>query len=255
MKKAVFMFLLALPLFGLNVCVSILPQSGVVKAIGKEKVNISVLVPPGISPAIYSLNIKELKKIKNSQIYFKIGVPFDKKYLPKFKEINPDMEIVDFGEWINKTSNPHIWLSPALLMLEAKAVLNTLIKHDPKNKEYYLNNYRKYINKLSLLEKEGFNISQKSFLTFHPSFHYFAKDFNLKEIAIEKEGKSPSFAYLARIIKLAKKENIKTVIISPEFPSKYAKIIAQKISAKVVTISPLEKDPTNTVKKLIKALK
>ncbi len=254
--KKLILLIFSLPLFALNISVTILPQKGVVKAIGGEKAKINVMVPPGNSPATYSPEFSKLKAVKNSQIYFTIGVPFDKKYLNKIKEINPSIEVVDFGKWIKKeNNNPHIWLSPALLMLQAKVVLNTFIKHDPQNKEYYIQNYLKYVDSLKNLEKEGFNIKQKAFITFHPSFYYFAKDFLIKEIAIEKEGKSPSFSYLAKIIKIAKQNKVKTVIISPEFPTKYAKIVAAKIGAKVIIISPLNEDPRITIKKLIKALK
>lgn len=248
-------FLLPVLSFALNISVTILPQKGVVEAIAGNKADINVMVPPGASPAVYSPEFKQLKAVKNSDIYFTIGVPFDKKYIDKIKQINPNIKIVYFGKYLKTSSNPHIWLSPAFLMLEAKTVLDTLLTYDPKNRNFYLNNYVKYISKLSRLEKEGFEkIKQKAFITFHPSFYYFAKDFLIKQIAIEKEGKSPSFAYLARIIKLAKQENVKTVIISPEFPEKYAQIVAKKIGAKVVIISPLNEKPTFTIQKLIEAL-
>ena len=243
-------------LFGLNISVTILPQKGIVKAIAGERANVNVMVPPGNSPATYSPNFKQLKALKNSQIYFTIGVPFDQKYISKIKETNPNIKIIDFGKYIEKNKNPHIWLSPGFLMLEAKVVLDTLIKNESKNKEFYLSNYKKLINNLAKAEINGFkNINQKAFITFHPSFYYFAKDFLIKQIAIEKEGKSPSFSYLAKIIKLAKENNIKSVIISPEFPTKYAKIVAQKIGAKVYVISPLNENPLKTINKLIKVLK
>jgi zinc transport system substrate-binding protein len=253
--RILILFLLTLPLWALNVSVTILPQKGVIKAIAPNA-KVNVMVPPGNSPATYSPDFKQLKNLKNSQVYFTIGVPFDKKYLSKIKEINPNIEIVDFAKYIKKEKNPHIWLSPALLMLQAKTVLDVFIEKEPKNKEVYLKNYKYYINKLSNLEVKGFQkIKQKAFITFHPSFYYFAKDFHLKEIALQKEGKSPSFSYLAKIIKTAKENNIKTVIISPEFPTKYAKIVAAKINAKVVVISPLNEDPCITINQLIEALK
>ena len=250
------LLVLLLPIisFALNISVTILPQKGVITNIAPNA-NINVMVPPGNSPATYSPDFKQLKAIKNSDIYFTIGVPFDKKYLHKIKEINPNIKIVYFGKYLKTGNNPHIWLSPAYLELEAKAVLDTLIKIDPKNKLTYVKNYKKYIEKLANLEVKGFKeISQKAFITFHPSFYYFAKDFHIKQFALEKEGKSPSFQYLAKIIQLAKKENIKTVIISPEFPKKYAKIVANKINAKIKIISPLNAYPENTINQLIKAL-
>ena len=105
------------------------------------------------------------------------------------------------------------------------------------------------------MESRGLKeIKQKAFITFHPSFYYFSQDFNIKEIALEKEGKSPSFSYLSKVIKLAKENHIETVIISPEFPTKYAKIVASRIGAKVVVVSPLD-NPISVINKLIEALK
>ena len=254
-SKLLVLLLLPIISFALNISVTILPQKGVIKKIAPNA-NINVMVPPGNDPATYSPDFKQLKAIKNSNIYFTTGVPFDKKYINKIKEINPKIKIIYFGKYLKTGKNPHIWLSPALLMLEAKVVLNTLIEINPKKKEIYLKNYQEYITKLATLEKKGFSeIKQKIFITFHPAFYYFAKDFHLDEIALQKEGKNPSFKYLAKIINLAKRKNIKTVIISPEFPTKYAKIIADKIDAKVIVISPLNEYPTYTIKKLIKALK
>ncbi len=250
----IFLIIFTIPLFALNISVTILPQKGVIENIAPNA-KINVMVPPGNSPAIYSPNFKQLKEIKNSKIYFTIGVPFDKKYINKIKKINPNIKIVYFGKYLKTDKNPHIWLSPAFLQLEAKVVLDTLIEVDPKNKSTYIKNYKRYIYKLAELEEKGFNkIKQKAFITFHPSFHYFAKDFHLKEIAIQKEGKEPSFSYLAQIINIAKKENIKTIIISPEFPTKYAKIIANKIHANIKIISPLNEYPEHTINQLIKAL-
>jgi len=254
-KWKILFLLLPVLSFALNISVTVLPQKGVIKSIAKNKANVFVMVPPGSDPATYSISIKDLKKIRNSSIYFTIGVPFDKKYINKIKEINPHIKIVYFGKYLNKESNPHIWLSPAKLQLEAKVVLDTLIEIDPKNKKFYLKNYVNYINSLANLEKEGFmKIKQKSFITFHPAFYHFAQDFHLKEIALEKEGKSPSFSYLNKVLKIAKENNIKTVIIAPEFPKKYAEIIANKINAKTYLIDPLNENPLYTIKKLIKVL-
>ncbi len=254
MKKLLFLMLATL-LFGFEVSVTILPQKGVIEAIAKDKVKVNVMVPPGNSPATYSPSFKELKSIRNSKVYFTIGVPFDKKYLNKIKSINPSIKIVSFAKYIKTSKNPHIWLSPALLMLQAKVVLDTLVDLDFKNKDFYLANYKEYIKKLSSLEVKGFReIKQKAFITFHPSFYYFAKDFHLKEIAIQKEGKAPSFKYLSEIISLAKKEGVRIVIISPEFPKKYAQIVAKKIGAVVRIVSPLNEKPTFTINKLIKIL-
>jgi len=67
------LLLLFVPIFSfaLNISVTILPQKGIIKNI-EPNANINVMVPPGNDPATYSPDFKQLKAIKNSDIYFTI---------------------------------------------------------------------------------------------------------------------------------------------------------------------------------------
>ena len=83
------------------------------------------------------------------------------------------------------------------------------------------------------------NIQSRKFIVFHPSFGYFAKRYNLEQIAIEVSGKEPKPAELSRIIKEAKEEKTKVIFVSPQFSQKSASQIAKEIGGKVVAIDPL----------------
>ena len=139
-----------------TICVSILPQKFFVKKIVKDKFNIEVMVPPGSSPATYSVKPKQLKIIKNTKIYFSIGVPFEKAWIKRFKSVNKDLKVIDSAKYIHKISisehhheleiehhhetlDPHIWLAPPLVMLQARVILEEVIRLDPKNIDFYLN--------------------------------------------------------------------------------------------------------------------
>jgi len=93
-------------LFGkVDVVVSILPQKTFVKKIAGDLVDVTVMVAPGSSPATYEPKPSQMKKITKAQIYFSIGVPFEKAWLPRFKAQNPSIKLIDTAKGIKKTSN------------------------------------------------------------------------------------------------------------------------------------------------------
>jgi len=256
MKKLLLLFTLIISSFAYNVTVSILPQKFIVDFISANKANVNVMVPLGASPATYSPTPKQLLALKKSIVYFKIDVPFEKAWLNKFTDINPNIKIVDFAKFIKKEKNPHIWLDPIFLISQAQVVTVTLSKIDPKNNDLYYKNLEKFKKEALKVDSQIRNllstIKNRKFIIFHPNLYYYAKRYNLEEIALEKNGHEPSIKYLFRIIKIAKQNNIKVVFTSPEFSKKSAKFLAQNIGAKVVDFSALE---YNVFKNLLKVSK
>jgi len=250
----------------MHVAVSIQPQKYFLEQIMGEESNITVLVPTGSSPATYAPKPSQLKALKKASLYFSIGVAFEKGWLPRFQSIHEDMPIIDTCKNITKRSishtngehhhvglDPHIWLSPKLVMIQAKTIKDALSTYNPKQKEKYEKNYAAFIKKLEALDTKMKNIlsplKQKSFIVFHPSFGYLADDYGLTQIAIEKEGKEPSLRHIKRVIDYAKEKNIKTIFVAPQFSQKAATQIAKQVGAEVVTINPLAQEwETNLLK-------
>lgn len=251
----------------MQVCVSILPQAFFVQKIAGDLVDVEVLVKPGASPATYTPKPSQLKLISEAQLYFTIGVAFEKNWISRFSSINSDMKLIDTTQGITKITmqsgieeehhhahdghdhhqheglDPHIWLDPMLVKSQVKIIAETLSHTDPKNSAHYLHNAQKFTKELIQIDsniKENLkNIKQKEFIVFHPAFGYFANAYGLKQVAIEKEGKEPSVKYIKRIIDFAKKHNIKTVFVAPQFSQKSATQIAKQIGGSVKSINPL----------------
>ena len=249
------------------ILVSIPPQSYFVQAIAKERVEVVVLLPPGASPATYSLKPSQLKAIKDAKIYLTIGVPFEKAALLRIQSANPNLHIIDSTKYIQKVPmdhhhhgslDPHVWLAPNLAFELARATLEALIALQPKNADFFLKNYQKLIAKIATIDatiyQEVLSSKQKAFLVYHPSFGYFARSYGLLQLAIEEEGKEPKMQHLAKLIDKAKKLGIKTIFIEPQFPKRAAKFIAAKLGAKIVVIDPLAKDWDKNILKVARAI-
>lgn len=238
--------------------VTILPQSDFVRNIAEDQVDIIVMTPPGADPHTYEPSPEQLRAISNAKIYFKVGsgIDFEKTWMKKLEDLNPDMVVVDGSKDIKIIDNdPHIWLSPRNAIKMVENFYDELVRIDPVNKDLYEHNKNKFIVELADLDKElrdKFNqYDNKAFLVYHPSFGYLAKEYGLAQIAVEAEGKEPTPQDIRRCIDLARELNLSYVFLEPQFPKRYAETIAKEIGGKIVYIDPL---PENYIENMIKLL-
>jgi zinc transport system substrate-binding protein len=259
-----------------QITVSILPQKYFVEKIVKDKFEVNVMVQPGASPHTYEPKTSQMKALATSKVYFSTGVSFENVWLDKFKKNAKDTLFVDLSDGIEKLAmgkhehheedakeaehddhsghkehddhdeeglDPHIWLDPVLVKIQAKNIYDTMIKIDVQNADFYKVNYEQFLRELDELDANLKTIltpyKDKAFMVFHPSWGYFAKRYDLEQIPIELQGKEPKPNELVELIKDAKEHDIKIVFVSPQFSQKSAKTISQNINAKVATIDPM----------------
>ena len=233
------------------------PQKEMIEAIGGDKVNVNIIVPEGGDPHTADLKPSQLAELSNARMYVMIGsgIEFEVKSIDKIMDLNKNMLLVDSSrgiELMEMTENdhegeggkdPHIWTSLRNGKIMVQNIYEGLITVDPDNKDYYLNNRDDYLKKLdeadNYIKNELKDINNRSFMIFHPSWSYFAKDYTLNQIAIEVEGKEPTLQSLARTIEQAKEENINTIFISLGFSSKAAEIITKEIGGTTEVLDPL----------------
>jgi len=237
----------------IRIMVSILPQAYFVKRIGGDKVEVTVMVPPGANPATYEPTASQMKALVQAKMYVRIRVPFEYAWMDRIAAANRHMLIVDSTKGIKRIEdNPHIWLSPRLVKIQAENIYQGLAQVDPANKDFYAQNKEEFLRELDILDREIAEtltgVRGRKFMVFHPSWTYFARDYGLEQIPIEIEGKEPSAAELARLIEMAKTNGIKVIFVQPQFSSKSAEAIAQQIGGKVVSIDPLAGDWANNLR-------
>lgn len=283
-----FIFILILLLTGLWSCqnnrpsesadktatVTILPQKFILGKIAGDKFRINVLIPEEANHETYEPSARQMIETGNSRAYFKVGhLDVEKSWLGKLAESNPGMKIFDTSEGYDLMSgeahehgdhtheggiDPHTWLSVSGVRVQAANMLKGLSETDPLNSEYYKSNYALFIASLDSLDKEIRMIlssaGTESFMIYHPSLGYFARDYNLHQIAIEQEGKEPSPAYMKELIDLARLNNIRTIFISSQFNKQSAETIAGQLNAKVEEFNPSSPDWSNNLKSIAKKI-
>ncbi len=83
--------------------VTLLPQAEMVAAVGGDRVNVMVIVPPGVEPHTYEPSAGTLIALQKTDVYFKIGnglMPFEDRLTEKVVALNPGILIVDTSDGV-----------------------------------------------------------------------------------------------------------------------------------------------------------
>ncbi|MEW6334891.1 MAG: zinc ABC transporter substrate-binding protein [Thermodesulfobacteriota bacterium] len=247
----------------LGVFVSIAPQKFFVRKIGGPLVNVSVLVPPGADAHTYEPRPRQMVALSKSTLYFAVGVDFEKSWLDRIAAANPAMRIIHTDAGIVKVPmtdphrhgrephgsgapDPHIWLAPAPVRIQAAHILKALSEADPKNRLRYAAGYEAFLKELDALD-DGLKAlfagrRGMRFMVFHPAWGYFAQAYGLKQVPVEVEGKEPKPAQLRALIQRAREQGIRVVFVQPQFSAKSAAMVAREIDGQVVTVDPMAED-------------
>lgn len=245
-----------------HVAVSIAPQQYFVERIGGEHVAVTVMIPPGSEPHTYEPKPRQLTELAAADVYFTVGVAFETAWLDRFRAVNKDMRVVSTYDRIARVAasphshdgqgregdeegvDSHIWLSPPLVMLQARVIFDTLVSIDPGHSNEYAKGYRSFLSEVTALDTElalmfADTGGQNRFIVFHPSWGYFARAYGLQQIPIEVEGREPTSSELVELIKFAKENGIKAVFVQPQYSGRSAGMIAGEIGGEVITADPL----------------
>ena len=277
----------------LEVTATILPVATFTEKVGGNRVKVTTLIPPGASPHTFEPTPKQLIGISNAQALVVVGsgVEFEMTWLNKLVDMNRSMALIDTSKGIvlhgeevkddhdehgghdghndhdehggheshdHHGQDPHIWVSVRNAQKMVDNIATGLIKIDPEGKDHYTERANSYIEELKTLDKriaetvEG--MENKKFLVYHPSWGYFARDYNLTQVAIERGGREATPRTVVELVRTAKEEGIKVIIASPEFSSRSAEVIADEIEGRVIMLSPLEKDYTGNIERLARTL-
>ncbi len=233
------------------------------QAVGKEKVEISTIIPDGMEAHDFEPKPQDIKAINDAKIFIYNGLEMDSWAEDAISSANnkdliavcasDGADLIETETSANETDeehhgkyDPHLWLSLKGAQTEALNIKEALVKADPANKDYYEKNFSEFKNQLEELYneyKEKFeSVQNKNFVTGHAAFGYLCRDFGLSQNSVSDifaEGE-PSPKQLANLVNYCKENNVKTIFAEEMASPDVSKTLANEVGAKVETIYTIE---------------
>ena len=207
-----------------TITVTLEPLRYFTEAIAGDQYEIVSMVPKGSSPETYDPTPQQLVALNKSQAYFRIGhIGFEQTWMDRIASNSPQLKFFDTSEGIDLIHTaghqhgdhyhaggvePHVWNSANNAIILAENIYQTLCKLDSPNQTYYkerLDSLKLTIQETDKTIRELLQKADRTFLIYHPALSYFARDYGLKQVSIEEEGKEPSPAQLKTLIETCRK--------------------------------------------------
>ena len=256
-----------------TITVTLEPLRYFTEAIAGDQYQVVSMVPKGSSPETYDPTPQQLVALNKSQAYFRIGhIGFEQTWMDRLASNSPQLKFFDTSEGINliRTAGhqhgdhyhaggvePHVWNSANNAIILAENIYQALCELDASHQSYYkerLDTLKQAIQQTDQTIRELLQKADRSFLIYHPALSYFARDYGLKQISIEEEGKEPSPAQLKTLIETCRKENIHVIFVQQEFDIRNAQLIADELGVTIIPINPLSYDWSTEMINVAKAL-
>lgn len=243
--------------------VSIEPLRYFVEGIAGEHFSVHTLVPAGASPETYELTPQQVVAMSESQAYFSVGtLGFEKTRLEQLASNHPSLLMVNVSDSIPLLTmqasccqqeghthahtdgiDLHTWTSASSGRKIAQRVFQTLVQLDSLHAPEYKLRYDSLLTHIDHIDqqiRESLRkVQHRSFLIYHPALGYFARDYGLRQIAVEQDGKEPSAERMQSLIHQAQSEGVRVVFIQEEHAGHAAQRLAEAIGARVVSCAPL----------------
>jgi zinc transport system substrate-binding protein len=255
-----------------TVSASILPLGDFCQNLGGDRVAVQVLIPPGASPHIFEPSPASVTRVLDSRVLVYVGAGLDPwmerlvrlhnvegllaveavQGLPLITEAasgpadrEENKEPAGIATHSHQEGNPHVWLDPVLAQNICRRITQAFIQADPEHRMYYESRLSAYLDKLEKLHQDitekVATFRRRDYVTFHPSFAYFARRYGLREVGVIQvaPGREPSPGHLQKIITAVKNTGVKAVFAEPQLSPRVAQIIAREAGVKVLFLDPL----------------
>lgn len=251
------------------VVTTLFPLYDFAKNIGKDKVNVELLLPAGIDAHSFEPKPEDIVKINKTSIFIFTGEnmePWVKKILKSID--NKNLIVVDASKNIKELIihedheknghrhddkiDPHIWLDFEKAKVMVDNILEGFILADKQNEEFYIRNADILKEKLNKIDRDYQNLlsnckNRYLFHAGHFAFGYLAKRYNLKYFSAYpglSSNEEPSPVKIAKMIGDIKKYNVKYVFYEELISPRIANVLSKEAG-----VAPLKINPAHNVSK------
>ena len=260
----------------IEIVATLFPQYDFAKQVGGDKVNVTLLLPPGAESHTYEPTPQDMVLINNSDLFVFTGNEMEPWAGNLISGMKDDIKVLDLSSTVelinaeefeeehtqgekqhdeehdnhsedqhNHSYDPHIWLNPLYAIQMVKSIENQLCQIDPENAEYYKNNANEYIKQIQQLDtefEETVNKSQTKKIAFGGAFAYayFIERYNLEFATAYQacgENTEPSTMQIKEVIEYINQNNLPVIFYKEYTNGSVAKTISEATQAKMLVFN------------------
>jgi len=249
----------------IQVVTSLFPQYDFVREIGKDRVEVSLLLPPGVESHSYDPTPRDVVNIQKADVFIYTG-EYMEPWAHRVIDITKGEEvlIVESGKGVdlmeeedahdhdneeeeddhNSGKDPHIWVDPVYAQIMVDNILEGLVMADPENESFYKENaeaYKERLNQLHNKFTETFQKTKHNTIMYggHFAFGYFTKRYDLEHISPYSgfaPDAEPTPQRISDLIKTINNTGIKVIYYEELIDPKVARVISEQTGAEMMLL-------------------
>ena len=247
----------------LHVTATIFPAFDFVRNVGGSKINVTMLIPPGLDIHFFEPSPRNIITIQNSDLFVFVGGDMDHWAERILQSINTEnmkvlamadlVDLIEHDEECDEETHgaeghvcgllfdEHVWTSPRNAKLIVYGIAELLSHIDPDNSEYFRNNAAAYIAELEKIDAAFTEVVENAVrrtIIFGDRFPfaYFVRDYGLDYMAAFagcSTDTDPSAQTVAALITRVREEEIPVVFHIELSNARIANTIANAAGAQV----------------------
>jgi zinc transport system substrate-binding protein len=253
--------------YKLKVVVSLFPLQEFAKAVGGDRAQVTLLLPPGAEPHTWEPKPSDMVRITQADIFIYIG-PSMEPWVDKVLKAAQGKNLMILqasqgfsllqaeppeggrtthpqGESRREKSDPHIWLDFALDLKMVDAIAALFSERDPAQASFYKKNAEAYKEKLKNLdEKYRHSLAgcrhREIVLSGHAAFAYLARRYGLQQIALSgvSPDAEPTPQKMVEVIRTTRQKGIRFIFSEELVHPRLSRALAREAGVAVLTLNP-----------------
>jgi len=226
-----------------QVTASFLPVWIFAENVAKERMDVSLLVPPGTDVHEFTLRPRDMEALMASNLVLINGAGLEAGLMRGLRRAKL---IVDTSKGIELLhGNTHVWLDPLNAARQAMNISGALAGADPENASNYSENANAYAEKLRRLHDETANaladVQGQYLVTFHDSFNYFARRYGLRSFSLTgPDAEQPLPRRVRQLYDIVAEEGVKAIFSEKQFSGDVMRSLAADLGVAVCTLDTIE---------------
>ncbi len=251
----------------LKVVTSLFPLQEFARAVGGEKVQVILLLPPGAEAHSWEPKPSDVVKIAQADIFIYTGPsmePWVDKVLKaaqgkklrvlaatrglpllKAEQEEEGKAVHAHGHVGPEKMDPHVWLDFRLDLKIVDEIAVVFSEKDPGHAVFYRNNAETYKEKLKNLDQKYQSslaqcLHRQILLSGHAAFAYLAKRYGLEQIALSgiNPDAEPTPQKMAEVVNTTRKNGIKFIYSEELVHPKLSQALAKEAGVDVLVLNP-----------------